>query len=102
MKDQLLLCNVEDTSIDAVLSLPEASKLSYFKALAEKFYPNTEKNSEEYIALLESYYSSFYLEKLYRSNSFFNEKFTVVYTSTGLIRNIIADMYYCDDDLVVH
>lgn len=102
MKDKLLLCEVSTSSLDAVLSLPEASKLSYFKALVENFYPKTDKDSEEYVSLLESYYSSFYLEKLYRTNNFFNEKFTVVYTSTGLIRNIISDMYYCDDDLVVH
>ena len=52
--------------------------------------------------LLEYYNSSFYVEKMYRTNKFFQEKFTIVYTDKGFIRNIIADMYYADDDLITH
>lgn len=102
MKKQLFLYEIDSASIDAILSLPETHKIKYFKELVETFYPNTEQNSEEFISLVENYYSSFYVEKLYRSNMFFNEKFTVIYTDTGLIRNIIPDMYYCGDDLIVH
>jgi len=39
---------------------------------------------------------------MYRTNKFFQEKFTIVYTDKGFIRNIIADMYYADDDLITH
>ena len=30
------------------------------------------------------------------------ESFSVVYTKTGLIRNIWNDLYYTDDDLIIH
>ena len=32
----------------------------------------------------------------------FNEKFIIVYTQTGLIRNVWSDLYYTDDDLITH
>ena len=52
--------------------------------------------------LLENYLSSFYVEKLYRSNQFFNEKYIMTYTHTGLVRNVINEMYFTDDDLITH
>ena len=58
--------------------------------------------SDRFRDILESYISSFYVEKMYRSNRFFNEKFVIVYTQTGLIRNVWSDLYYTDDDLITH
>ena len=46
--------------------------------------------------------SSIYVEKLYRSNRFFQESFTMIYTKTGLIRNIVNDIYFLEDDLITH
>ena len=60
------------------------------------------EKSDEFKNVLESYVSSFYVEKMYRSNRFFNEKFIIVYTQTGLIRNVWSDLYYTDDDLITH
>ena len=42
------------------------------------------------------------MEKIYRNNHFMKESFSVVYTKTGLIRNIWNDLYYTDDDLIIH
>jgi len=97
-----ILQDLPDESLDAVLSLSLTQKSNYFTAMVKTFYENLDEGTEEFEELVASYVSSFYVEKLYRSNRFFNEKFTPVYTSTGLIRNIILDMYYADDDLITH
>ena len=102
MKNIFILEELSDDSLDAVLSLPMDKKASYFTGMVKSFYPKVLENTEQFNDLLSSYASSFYVEKMYRSNRFFNEKFTPIYTSTGLIRNIIADMYYTDDDLITH
>ena len=97
-----MLQDLPDESLDAVLGLNLEQKSVYFSNMVKTFYPNISKDSSEFEELITSYVSSFYVEKLYRSNRFFNEKFTPIYTSSGLIRNIIADMYYSDDDLITH
>ena len=102
MSNIFILQDLSDESLDAVLSLPISQKTNYFIAMTKTFYPRIPENGEEFENLVASYVSSFYVEKLYRSNRFFNEKFTPIYTNTGLIRNIIADMYYADDDLITH
>mgnify|MGYP003656547851 CR=1 FL=1 len=35
-------------------------------------------------------------------NRFFNEKFIPVYTNTGLIREVVSDLFFIDDTLIVH
>lgn len=102
MNNSFILEQLSDESLDAVLSLPLDKKSSYFIAMLKSFYPSVIEGTAEFDNLIASYLSSFYVEKIYRSNNFFNEKFTVVYTTTGLIRNLIADMYYADDDLITH
>jgi len=102
MNNSFILENLPNESLDAVLSLPIDRKAAYFTAMVKSFYPKLEEDTAEFDNVLASYVSSFYVEKIYRSNRFFNEKFTPIYTTTGLIRNIIADMYYADDDLITH
>ena len=97
-----LLDELEESTIDAILSLPPKARVDYYKKLAKAYFPDVLEGSEEYTDILETYNSSFYLEKMYRTNKFFNEKFTVVYTDKGFIRNIIADLYFADDDLITH
>jgi len=101
MTRQLLLEEFPNDALDQVLSLPPKGKTIYFTKLALQFY-DFDEDSDEFKDLLEQYMSSFYVEKLYRTNRFFNEKFTPVYTSTGLIRNIWADLFFADDDLITH
>lgn len=102
MNKDFLLEELEDSSLDAVLSMEMENKIVYFSTLAQHFYPDVESDSSEFTDLIELYISSFYVEKLYRSNRFFNEKFTPIYTTTGLIRNVVADLFYSDKDLIVH
>lgn len=101
MPKSFLLEEFPEDALDQVLSLPPQGKSKYFAKLAKEFYDFPE-DSEEFKDIVESYISSFYLEKMYRSNRFFNEKFTPVYTTTGLIRNVWADLFFTDDDLVTH
>jgi hypothetical protein len=65
----------------------------YIYALICRFYPSTEKTSSYYTDLSESYKSSFVLEKLYRTNELFAKNYTAVYTKTGLIKEIVLDLY---------
>ena len=102
MTEQFILENIPEESFSHILSLPPEAKTLYFTKLAKRFYPKIDEKSEQFKNILESYVSSFYVEKMYRSNRFFNEKFIIVYTQTGLIRNVWSDLYYTDDDLITH
>jgi hypothetical protein len=102
MDTRFLLEDLSTASLDAVLAMDLENKTVYFSTLAKNFYPDIDETSEEFVDLLELYISSFYVEKLYRSNRFFNEKFTPIYTTTGLIRDIVANLFYSDKDLIVH
>ena len=101
MSVNFVLEDIPDEALDQILSLPPKGKSLYFTKLAKEFYDFPE-DSEEFSNIVESYISSFYLEKMYRSNRFFNEKFTPIYTQTGLIRNVWSDLFFTDDDLITH
>jgi hypothetical protein len=98
----LTLCELQDETIDYLLGMQLDDKRAYFHKLVETYYPNALNNEDEYEDLIENYISCMYVEKLYRSNRFFNERFTIIYTQTGLIRNIINDIYFIEDDLITH
>ena len=102
MTQEFILENLDEETLDHILALPPEAKTTYFTKLTKKFYPKIDDKSDKFKDILESYISSFYVEKMYRSNRFFNEKFVIVYTQTGLIRNVWSDLYYTDDDLITH
>lgn len=102
MKNIFILQDLSDESLDTVLSLTPEQKSRYFEAMVNTFYPNLHKSSTDYEEMVATYLSSFCVEKIYRSNRFFNEKFTPIYTTTGIIRNIVSDLYYSDDELITH
>lgn len=98
----LILEQITNESLDAVLSLEPKQQANYFSKLTKQYFPKVEEDSQEFLDLIETYISCFYVEKLYRSNQFFQEKFTPIYTNTGLIRNIIPDIYFLEESLIVH
>tara|TARA_R100000008_G_scaffold55106_2_gene33759 strand:+ start:686 stop:991 length:306 start_codon:yes stop_codon:yes gene_type:complete len=100
--NDLTLNELEEDTLNFLLGMPMDDKKAYFHKLIETFYPKSLTDEKEYENLLESYISSIYVEKLYRSNRFFQEQFTIVYTQTGLIRNIVNDIYFTEDDLITH
>ena len=100
--NDFILQDLSDDLLDQILSLAPESKTIYFLGLTKEYYPDIEDGSEYQQNIIESYISSYYIEKMYRSNRFFNEKFSPVYTKTGLIRNVWCDLFFIDDDLIVH
>ena len=102
MKSEFRLEDFSDESLDSILCLTIESKTKYFEAMVKSYYPKVDQDTDYFVELVESYISSFYLEKLYRSNRFFNEKFIPVYTNTGLIREVVSDLFFIDDTLIVH
>ena len=102
MKKKFILEELSDESLDAILCLSPAQKIKYFSLMVKNYYPMQIEGSKEFTDLVETYISSFYVEKLYRSNRFFHEKFSPVYTHTGLIRDVVADIFHTDDTLITH
>jgi hypothetical protein len=102
VKSEFRLEDFSDESLDSILCLTIESKTKYFEAMVKSYYPKVDQDTDYFVELVESYISSFYLEKLYRSNRFFNEKFIPVYTNTGLIREVVSDLFFIDDTLIVH
>ena len=102
MNSDFRLEDFSDESLDSILCLTIESKTKYFEAMVKSYYPKVDQDTDYFVELVESYISSFYLEKLYRSNRFFNEKFIPVYTNTGLIREVVSDLFFIDDTLIVH
>ena len=100
--NEITLSDIENDTLDYLIGMPMQDKHAYFHKLIETFYPKCLNNEDEYEALLENYVSCIYVEKLYRTNRFFREQFTIVYTQTGLIRDVINDMYFNDDSLITH
>ena len=102
MKSEFRLEDFSDESLDSILCLTIESKTKYFEEMVKSYYPKVDQDTDHFVELVESYISSFYLEKLYRSNRFFNEKFIPIYTNTGLIREVVSDLFFIDDTLIVH
>lgn len=102
MKKEFRLEELSDGALNSVLALSLEGKTMYFEAMVKSYYEKVPEDSNDFTDLVESYISSFYLEKLYRSNRFFNEKFIPIYTDTGLIREVVSDLFFIDDTLIVH
>ena len=96
------LYDIKENTIDYILSLPEAERITYYGTLIDKFYPAINKDAPEFERLLVAYETSFVVDKIYRNNKIFRSGFTNVYTQTGLLRNSVSDLYFADDDLITH
>ena len=96
------LYDIKENTIDYILSLPEAERITYYGTLIDKFYHAISKDAPEFERLLVAYETSFVVEKIYRNNKVFRSGFTNVYTQTGLLRNSVSDLYFADDDLITH
>ena len=97
----LVLSEVDEEKIDVVLTLPDPAKIEFFGQMISQFFPHAMEDEKKFAELQRAYRDCWMMEKLYRNNIFLKESFTIVYTQTGLIRNIWMDMYYTDDDLII-
>jgi hypothetical protein len=100
--NELILSEIDEQVLNHIVGMSMPEKVAYFANVIAAFYPTAEKNSEEWENLIQSYISSLYMEKVYRSNRFLQESFTPIYTGTGLIRNMVLDIFFNDDDLTTH
>tara|TARA_B100000519_G_C14098492_1_gene369834 strand:- start:19 stop:315 length:297 start_codon:yes stop_codon:yes gene_type:complete len=98
----MLLQDISNEDLDSILGMALPSKKTFFAKMIAKYFPELKEGDPMYNDTLEAYLSSFYVEKLYRSNKFFQEKFVMVYTNTGLVRNVINELYFTDDHLITH
>lgn len=94
------LHELEDETLDEILQLPFEELDEYIYALICRFYPTTLKHSEAYVNLTNAYKASFVLEKLYRTNEVLIDNYTAIYTRTGLLRELVNDLYAIGTDKV--
>jgi hypothetical protein len=95
------LYELDDTTLDFILSLSIKELDEYVYALICRFYPNISIKDEKYKELVKSYKSSFAIEKIYRVNSLISNNYTAIYTKTGLVRELVLDIYNIGTEKVV-
>jgi hypothetical protein len=83
------------------MSLPPKELDEYVYALISRFYPKALNEVAQYNELKKAYKSSFAIEKIYRVNSLLSNNYTAIYTKTGLIREIVLDLYGIGNEKVV-
>lgn len=96
------LYEMSDHKLESILKLNETNFAVYIGQIINKFYSEVLPGTPEFENLLIGYKGSFEAERLYRTNIFLHRGFRVVYTKTGLIRNFVNEIYYNDDDLILH
>lgn len=90
------LHELEDSSLDEILNLDISDLEDYINSLILNYYPKIEVGSQSYLSLVLAYKASFILEKVYRHTGILSDNFTAIYTKTGLIREIVSDLYAID------
>lgn len=96
------LCDLSDSQLHTICDFTSEEFEAYISELITKFFPSVTTGSDEYEKLLKAYASSLWIEKIYRENAIFQQGFRPVYTKTGLIRDLINDLYYVEDSLIIH
>ena len=101
-EDTFLLKDFPDDKLELILALEEEEQIIYYDSLINRFYPHISSDDRIYEDMLAAYHASFVMEKLYRKEKVLQLEFTPIYTKTGLIRNLVNDLYYTTDDLITH
>lgn len=96
------LYEISARDLDSTLKLDDDSFAIYIGQIIEKFYPSILPGTDEFNNLVVGYRASFEAEKLVRTNIPLHNGFRVIYTKTGLIRNLINEIYFNLDDLIIH
>lgn len=104
MHKEFGLYDLSDEHLEEILKLSDKDMAEYTRSLIQKYYNHVITHNDKimYNQLVTSYKSSFEVEKFYRDNLVFQNGFQAVYTKTGLIRNLVCDIYFSDDHLVTH
>ena len=98
----LYLYDLDDSTLDFILELPYDELDKYVSALISRFYGDlSDKEPKDITELRHSYKASFATEKLYRVNPLINKNYTAIYTKTGLLRELVLDIYGIGPEKVV-
>lgn len=95
------LYNLEDDSLNYVLSLSDEEKTGYFHTIISRFYADESLSAEMYKELQLAYRASFILERILRSNKAIAESYRPVYTNSGLIRELVNNLYFTTDTVIL-
>jgi len=98
----LQLYELDEKTLNYVISMSESDKTAYFHTVISRFYSHVEPGNPMYDKLQLAYRASWTLEKIYRNNKIIREGITLVYTTTGLIREAVNDVYYNKEALTIH
>ena len=96
------LFNLPEERLNYILALPDEQKTGFFHSIITRYFNDEDLTSEKYKELQLAYKASFMLEKVYRNNKALKEGFRPIYTKTGLIRDLVNDLYFTDDNLITH
>tara|TARA_Y100000034_G_scaffold136800_1_gene215897 strand:+ start:22060 stop:22365 length:306 start_codon:yes stop_codon:yes gene_type:complete len=100
---QLSLYELSDDALNKIINLKKDELDNYITLLIANHYGDSmENNSDMHNKLMTAYTSSFTAEKIYRDNLVFQKGFQAVYSKTGLVTNLVNDLYFTDDHLIVH
>ena len=100
--DPLQVNEMDGANLQVILTLSEDERLLYINNLIKKYYPNIDFNTEVYFNIQKSYIGSFNLENIFRQSEEAKRAFTPIYTKTGLIRNIVNDLFFMPQELITH
>ena len=96
------LASLNEEDLNYFLSLSEKGKVEIISNLIKYHYAKVEIGSSTYQDLFNAYKGSWVLEKVYRNNQYLREGYTLIYTKTGIIRELTSDIYMDMGKLLVH
>jgi len=96
------LYSLPEAALDYIISLRPDQRHLYLKEVALKNFSAAKNDPDMLERTIQALEVSIMFEKLYRNNEFLRKNFTIVYSSGGLVRNVIHDIYYSEDDLITH
>ena len=99
--DNFYLFDLTDAELQVITNLSDIDVCDYIHNLICNYYSHVDQTSEQYRNLVKAYKTSFILETIYRSNPLLSNNFTTIYTRTGLIRELVNDLYHIGPEKVV-
>jgi len=96
------LYSLPEEALDFIISLHPQQRYLYLKDVALQNFSATKTDKAMLERTIKALEASVLFEKLYRNNEVMKKNFTIVYAEGGIIRNVIHDIYYAEDDLITH
>lgn len=91
-QDKFYLDGLSDEALNNIIEMADLEFSQYVRQLILKFYPDATELQQQNLKL--AYKSSFELEKIMRQHANIYAGFTPVYSKTGIIVEIVNDLYH--------